>query len=175
MKGNTGSTGPIGSGNTGPTGPTGPTGVTGPFGLGTTGSTGPRGPTGLTIVDRLIYTFASDQSFQDEHFIGQGNGSNSFIRNCLVIPCDGVLSRIVLTTRNVLRENLIGTVYLLGMGSGGTGLPTSLTVNLGTATCDFGTGSVPVTACECISVRAEWPSGGALSNGIAATVLMRTA
>ena len=190
--GEPGPQGPIGpTGATGPQGPIGPTGATGPQGpagpagepgpQGPTGATGPQGPAGPTGpqgpagVDANAFTLSSDQGISNNQYLGLGNASADFVRNTVVIPRDGELTRLAFSIRTeqlIGTETVTATVYISDCGLNPT--PTALTATLnGPSTTNgcyaVGTGSVQVNEGQLISVRIT-TNRGALQAGVAATI-----
>ncbi len=166
--------GPIGStGETGSTGPTGETGPTGP-----TGNTGPTGPAGATGTDKTIIWMATDQSMSENSYLGLGSesgGAMGFIRNTVVLPCDGKITRITAHIRGQEHDdNITFTAWRSTAGSS-SGSATTLAVTLGEDVfCDMATGSVDVSTCDCISIQMTRSGSGALSSGACASILFET-
>jgi len=182
----TGPTGPTGSnwivvGPTGPVGPqgaegpTGPAGATGPQGrevVGATGPTGPQGPPGSPNGStQSIFLFATSESVGSNDFIGLGNSSASYIRNTIVVPFACDTSFLVFNIRTLSNKRYTATLWVNGNAS-----PLVAIIPEGISSrCAIGTNTVPLNACDLISVQVTYENGdgGALQDGVCLSLVVK--
>ncbi len=167
-RGVTGPTGPIGpSGATGATGATGAQGVTGPTGpIGPSGATGATGPGPVVPgADRIMMFFSTDQNISNAMFISQGNQSNSFTDNALIIPLNGELATIAFSTKGTGSHGELTATVWRSINGTGVPFPTALSVTLPDASTDTAIFSFPmgfgptITAGDTIAVFIDGPDG----------------
>jgi hypothetical protein len=174
-QGETGPTGP--QGETGPTGPQGETGPTGP--QGETGPTGPQGETGPTGIGGSTLYLGTDQSIGNNDFFALGTSSSSFVRNTVVIPQNARITGLIFNIRDEslnMGQTISAEIYRstdCGVSLTATGIVATVTGPNPPNCCAFTEANLSINQCDLISVRVT-TDGGAISDGVAATILFAT-
>lgn len=170
-----GPTGPEGQiGPMGPTGPQGIPGIPGPEG-GPTGPTGPAGgvdgPTGPTgPAMNTIFSFTTSESVNAGDFIGCGNSSSSQLRNTIVVPYTCETSYLMLHLRNFSdKKQYTATLWINDSPSSLVAIiPSGVSVK-----CVIGYGAIQLNSCDLITVQITYDNGGALSDGLCASLVVK--
>ena len=167
-----GSMGPTGlQGSMGPTGPQGipgpeggPTGPTGPAG----GVNGPTGPTGPAM--NTIFSFTTSESVNAGDFIGCGNSSSSQLRNTIVVPYTCETSYLMLHLRNFSdKKQYTATLWINDSPSTLVAIiPAGISVK-----CVIGYGTIQLNSCDLITVQITYDNGGALADGVCASLVVK--
>ena len=174
VKGDTGAQGVKGdTGDQGVKGDTGAQGVKGDTGAqGVTGDTGDQGPKGDTGAQGTsggnMYLFSTSESVNNDQYIGLGNSSSNIIRNTLVIANHCTATTLVFSIRELAAEtSYTATLFVNGNNT----LFKSIIPDGSKSYSSVSTSMLALNQFDLVTIHLSYLGGGALSNGICATLL----
>jgi hypothetical protein len=115
-----------------------------------------------------LYLFATSESVNRGQYIGLGNSSTNTLRNTMVIVNNCVAKTLVFSIRELADAiPYKATLYVNGVASAFT----AIIPNGSTSFSIAANSSLTLTQFDLVSIYIDYTGGGALSNGVCATLL----